>query len=508
MDKRTEINRREFMIKGFGFGLALPAMVYLPLGCRPENGAGLRGSGLPESTIRRLLAKALERGGDFAEIYCETRQSADITLSEDKVKSLNFRLSQGVGVRVTAGEEVGYAYSDDLAEEQLLKAAESAGMVAAAGGTAGTAGTVKLNRHDFAGNIKVQVPLESIPEKDKVRLLLDANAAARDYDSRITDVNVVYSEASQNFQVANSDGLLVQDEIPLFRLSVSVTAAEGDNRQSGFHSFSRRAGWEAVEADKPRELAGEAARQSISMLDSKEAPTGEMPVILPSGWGGVLFHEAIGHGFEGDFVRKETSVYTDKLGKKVGSPLVTVVDDGTVANMRGSANVDSEGTPTQRTVMIKDGVCEGFLYDLLNARLSGGRSTGNGRRQTFRHIPVPRMTNTFLLPGQASVSDLAHETKKGLLVRQLAGGSVDITTGNFVFNVTEAYMLEEGEITYPVRGASLIGRGAEILERVDMVADDLDFGYGTCGKDGQMVPVCVGQPSLRISRMTVGGTQI
>jgi len=244
------------------------------------------------------------------------------------------------------------------------------------------------------------------------------------------------------------------------------------------------------------------------MLEAKDAPGGEMTVIMPKGWGGVLFHEAIGHAFEGDFVRKKTSVYTDMLGKKIASSLVSVVDDGTLLNHRGTTNVDDEGTPTRKTVLIEKGICTGFLYDLLNARLMNTQSTGNGRRQSYKFSPQPRMTNTLMLEGESEKEELVRETAIGLLVKQLSGGSVDITTGNFVFNVTEAYLVENGKITSPVRGASLIGKGSEILEKIDMVATNVETGVGTCGKGGQYVPVCVGQPDLRISKMTVGGAKI
>jgi len=506
-NQHSGITRRDFMKKSIRAGAALPVITLAAPGtaCRGGRLAGEKGL-LTRDTMEKLLGIMLERGGDFAEIYTQNSLSTAISLSEDKIKSIRYNVSQGVGFRVISGEEVGYAYSDDLSFQQLKNAARTAAMVAKSGG--GGTNLVNLTRREAPARIHVETPLETIEERRKAETVLQANAAARDYDSRITDVIVNYTESTKSYQVANSQGTFIEDTLPLFRISVSVTAAGNGERQSGFNSFSRRSGWESVAEINPGDIAREAARQAVSMLDAREAPAGELPVILPAGWGGVLFHEAIGHGFEGDFVRKKTSVYSDKLGKKIASPVVTVVDDGTLENMRGSANFDSEGTPTSRTVLINEGVCEGFLFDILNAKLTGNKPTGNGRRQSFRYPPLPRMTNTFLLPGKASVSDLTVGVKKGLLVRQLSGGSVDITTGNFVFNVTEAYLVENGSISYPVRGASLIGKGSDILQRVEMVADNLDFGYGTCGKDGQGVPVCVGQPALRISHITVGGTAI
>jgi len=275
----------------------------------------------------------------------------------------------------------------------------------------------------------------------------------------------------------------------------------------GSQSLSERSGYEVFKQVSPADLGKEAARQAVAMLEAREAPAGEMPVVLPNGWGGVLIHEAIGHGFEGDFIRKKTSFYADKLEKQVASSKISIVDDGTLRNRRGTLNADDEGSVTRRNILIEGGICKGFLYDIFNARLMKTYSTGNARRQSFRYIPIPRMTNTFMLAGQDEVEEMIRRTRSGLRVRKLGGGQVDITSGNFVFRVAEAYMIERGKVTYPVKGATLIGSGPEVLTKVDMVGPDLDYGVGTCGKDGQGVPVCVGQPTVRISAITVGGTR-
>jgi len=460
---------------------------------------------LPEDDIKSVLSLALSKGGNFSEVYSEAKNSLYISMSENKIKSLNFTISKGAGVRVLDDRELGYAYTDNLSLKELKDIAPIAGEIAS---KKSKKKVKELATPEVGNNISWKIPLESISEKEKTALLWEANETARNYSRYVTEVSITYSEENKKVQIANSYGIFVTDKQPLSRFSIFVTAVKGDVRQTGFHSFSDRGGWELYTLDRVKNTAAEAARQAVSMLDAKEAPSGEMVVILPNGWGGVLFHEAIGHAFEGDFVRKKTSVYSDMLGKLIASPLVSVVDDGTLFNKRGTTNVDDEGIPTQRTVLIDGGVCAGFLYDLHNASLMNTKSTGNGRRQSYRFSPQPRMTNTIMLKGTNEKEELIKETPKGLLVKQLSGGSVDITTGHFVFNVTEAYLIEKGKITCPVRGASLIGKGSEILNKIDMVAGNVDTGAGTCGKGGQYVPVSVGQPDLRISEMTVGGARV
>ncbi len=460
---------------------------------------------LPKEKLSDLLELALSEGGDFADVFVEHTRTTSIGLGEDKIKSVSTSLRQGLSVRVIAGNEVRLAYTDELNDAEIQKTARAA--ASGAPGERGARSTVKaLVPGEVTARYTVERPLSEVEASQKVDILLRANQAAREYDSRISEVSVSYYDQERRIVVANSDGRWVRDCQPLNLLAVSAVAVDGSVRQTGYERVSERRGYELFEKVSPEAIGREAAREAVCMLDADDAPTGELTVVMQEGWGGVLLHEAVGHALEGDFVRKRTSFFTDLKGKRVAAPLVTVVDDGTLLNHRGSLGVDDEGTPTQRTVLIKNGVCSGFLFDLHNARLMGVQSTGNGRRETFRHPPLPRMTNTFMLGGDAGPDDLLRATRYGLEVRKLGGGQVDITSGNFVFRVSEAYLIEDGKATRPVKGATLIGNGPEIMKRVDMVASGEACSAGSCGKGGQMVPVCVGEPGLRISAMTVGGT--
>jgi TldD protein len=458
---------------------------------------------LSSRILGRLLDVSLSNGGDFADVFVEETRTTSIGLGEDKIKNVSVSVQHGVSVRVISGDEVRLAYTDELDEDQLLATARAA----VSDGDEGTAARQDLVKDKTTERFTVEVPLSEVEASKKAEILRRANLGARDYDRRVNEVSVSYYDQERRIVVANSEGRWVEDGQPLSLLAVSVVAVEGSLRQTGYERVSERRGYELFDEVSPESLGREAAREAVSMLEAEEAPTGELTVVMPRGWGGVLLHEAVGHGLEGDFVRKETSFFTGQMGKRVASPLVTVVDDGTIANHRGSLGVDDEGTPTQRTVLIEKGICTGFLFDLLNARLMGMEPTGNGRRESFRHPPLPRMTNTFMVGGEASSEDLIRETERGLEVRKLGGGQVDITSGNFVFKVNEAYLIEDGKTTRPVKGATLIGNGPEIMKRVDMVAAGETCAAGSCGKGGQMVPVCVGEPGLRISAMTVGGTR-
>ncbi len=500
------LTRREFMSKSAKTGLLIysaPAIAgAFSSGCSQKT--PVNEFDLSQENLMKLIKTALSRGGDFAEVYVEHRETTSMSLSEDKIKSLNYSISQGVGIRVISGEETGYAYTDDFSMDELQKTAETASAIAHGKVKVASADLTKLV---YPENINVITSLNTIDEKKKIQMMKQANEYCRSYSNYIKDVYVNYSEEFKNVFLANSNGVYFTDEQPLTRFSTYVNAIKGDVRQSGSDSIGGREGWEMYNPEKIEKVASKASKTAVGMLDSKECPSGEMAVIMPNGWGGVLLHEAIGHGFEGDFIRKGTSVFSDKLGKRVADPKVTVVDDGTIKNKRGTLNADDEGTLTQKTVLIENGICRGFMYDLFNSKLSNVKSTGNGRRQSFRHTPLPRMTNTIMQGGTDSIDDMVSNTKYGLNVKQLSGGSVDITSGNFVFNVTEAYMVENGKETYPVRGASLIGKGSDVLEKIDLVGGDVDTGDGSCGKDGQSVPVTVGQPELRISKCTVGGTK-
>ncbi len=503
------MTRREFVKKGIQGGIIVTAtpviMSSLLSGCAPSPVAPKVPWQLTPEILQKLLDVALSKGGDFADIYVEHRISTQLSLEENLIKSLDYGISQGVGIRVVAGEEVGYSYTDDLAMKKLEETARTAAYIAATGIKPSI---VNLAERSVKKNIIVEIGMDKVIEKKKVLLMQAANEAARAFDPTVKEVTVRYSDEINNVIIANSEGRLVHDEQPLFRLGVSALAVRNDVRQMGSESLSERSGYEVFKRVSPADLGKEAARQAVSMLDAREAPTGEMPVIIANGWGGVLIHEAIGHGFEGDFIRKKTSFYTDKVGQKVASEKVSIMDDGTLRNHRGTLNADDEGTITRRNILIENGICQGFLYDIFNAGLMKTYSTGNARRQSFRYIPIPRMTNTFMLAGEDAAEDMVRRTRSGLRVRKLGGGQVDITSGNFVFRVTEAYMIERGRTTYPVKGATLIGNGPEVLTKVDMVGPDLDYGPGTCGKDGQGVPCDVGQPTVRISAITVGGTRV
>ncbi len=460
---------------------------------------------LSRELLSHLLELALSRGGDLADVFVEHTRTTSIGMGEDKIKSVSASMRRGLSVRVISGDEVRLAHTDELNEVEMEKTAR-----AAASGIVEEQ-PIRNSVEDLVpaeaeARFTVKLPLSEVDASRKVDILRRANQAARDYDSRITEVSVSYYDQERRIIVANSDGRWVTDRQPLNLLAVSAVAVDGSVRQTGYERVSERRGYELFETISPEAIGEEAAREAVCMLEAEDAPSGELTVVMPKGWGGVLLHEAVGHALEGDFVRKGTSFFTDLRGEPVASPLVTVVDDGTLLNHRGSLGVDDEGTPTQRTVLIENGICRGFLFDLHNARLMGVRSTGNGRRETFRHPPLPRMTNTFMLGGDACPEDLLRETPYGLEVRKLGGGQVDITSGNFVFRVSEAYLIENGRTAKPIKGATLIGNGPEIMKRVDMVASGEACSAGSCGKGGQMVPVCVGEPGLRISAMTVGGT--
>jgi TldD protein len=463
--------------------------------------------GITERLLERCLGEALSAGGDYADLYFESVASTSIGLDESLVKSASQGVSAGCGIRVVSGERTGYAYTDDLSADRLLRAAKTAALIAS--------GPAKQPVVGFKENLS-QPSLYPAPAIDldsdlsaKLDLVMRADREARAYDSRITQVRAGYSDELRRILIAASDGTYASDTQPLARLNVFVLAKEAERTAKGSSGGGGRVEIDFFQTEKtPEHFAREAARQAILQLGAVAAPAGEMEVVLGPGWPGVLLHEAVGHGLEADFNRKKTSAFAGLIGRSVASSKVTVVDNGTMPGRRGSLNVDDEGSATQETVLIENGILKGYLSDKLSSRLMNMPHTGNGRRESYQQIPMPRMTNTYMLAGEDAPEDIIRSVKRGLYAVNFGGGSVDITSGKFVFSASEAYLIEDGKVTAPVRDATLIGNGPEALKYVSMVGNDLelDEGVGTCGKDGQSVPVGVGMPTIKLDRMTVGGT--
>jgi TldD protein len=465
--------------------------------------------GMNESALEQILGNALERKADYADLFFEYRSAEGLALEESMVNHTSKSVSQGVGVRVCAEDRTGYAYSDEVTVDRMRLAAEAARAIADQRGdrpaAVQVAAPVRRHRLYELESTPLEVPLE-----ERAKLLRQIDETARAFDPRIRNVMASFAAERKIVMVVNSEGQIAADVQPLCRLNVSVIAEDGKGRQMGAFGGGGRVEWSYFfEGDRWKEYTLKAARQAIVNLDAVDAPAGEMVVVLGPGWPGILLHEAIGHGLEGDFNRKSVSAFSNRIGQQVASPLCTVIDDGTIPNRRGSINVDDEGTPTSRTVLIEKGILRGYLQDRLNARLMKMSPTGNGRRESFAHSPMPRMTNTFMLPGESTSEDILKSVKHGLYAISFGGGQVDITNGKFVFSASEAYLIEDGEVTRPVKGATIIGNGPDVLTRVSMVANDLalDSGIGTCGKDGQSVPVGVGLPTIKIDGITVGGTR-
>ncbi len=442
---------------------------------------------------------------DYADLYFQYTRSEGWSLEEGIVKSGSFNIEQGVGVRAIAGEKTAFAYSDDISFTALQDAARATRAI----GRSGSAKSAKVAKRSAAPRLYQPVdPIGSLSSQAKVGLLEKLEQLCRKVDPRVTQVMASLGGEYEVVLVVRSDGVVAADVRPLVRLSVQVIVEENGKRESGSAGGGGRTGYEYFSDELLRDYAAKAVHQAVTNLAAKAAPAGTMTVVLGPGWPGILLHEAIGHGLEGDFNRKGSSAFSGRIGERVAAPGVTVVDDGTIANRRGSLSVDDEGNPTQRTVLIEDGVLRGYIQDSLNARLMKMPVTGNGRRESFAHVTMPRMTNTYMLGGSHDPAEIVRSVKKGLYAVNFGGGQVDITNGKFVFSASEAYMIENGKVTYPVKGATLIGNGPDALTRVKMIGNDmqLDSGVGTCGKDGQSVPVGVGQPTLRIDGLTVGGT--
>lgn len=463
--------------------------------------------GITESNLEEYLSEALSAGGEYADLYFEYLATTSIGIDEGIVKSATEGVTLGAGVRVIAGERTGYAYSDDLSPEKIRKAARVAACIARGPASIAKTGFEESQRHNL---YPMLIAPHEMGLRERVDLVKRADQAARAYDVRIFQVQAVYADSLRHVLVATSEGRLSFDRQPMARMSVMAFAREGDGApQHGQSGGGGRVTLDFFLKEKtPEHFAREAARQAIVQLDAVDAPAGEMTVVLGPGWPGILLHEAVGHGLEADFNRKGVSAFSGRIGQQVASPLCTVIDDGTIGSRRGSLNVDDEGIPTQRNVLIENGVLRGYLQDKLSSRLTRATSTGSGRRESYQHIPMPRMTNTYMLAGESDPQDILRSVSKGLYCTTFGGGQVDITSGNFVFSATESYLIENGRLTRPVRGASLIGNGPEALKYVSMVGHDLqlDEGIGVCNKEGQGVPVGVGIPTVKIDRMTVGGT--
>ncbi len=462
-------------------------------------------AGLNRERIERLLREAVG-GTDDGELYLEYRQSESLSFDDGHLKNASFDTSQGFGLRAVAGEVTGYAHASELSEEAIARAAETVKAVRSGhGGTAGLPpkGTNRSLYTDLN-------PLGELGFEVKVRLLSDIDSYARALDPRVSQVMASVSGSWQAIQIVRPDGMRSGDIRPLVRLNVSIVVSDGDRMETGTHGSGGRVTYEGlVDPQHWKGVVDEALRQALVNLGATPAPAGEMPVVLGPGWPGILLHEAIGHGLEGDFNRKKTSVFSGLMGEQIAAAGVTVIDDGTIQDRRGSITIDDEGTPSESTTLIEDGKLVGYIQDRMNARLMGMRPTGNGRRQSYAHPPMPRMTNTYMLAGRHAPEEIIGRVSKGLYAVSFGGGSVDITSGKFVFSANEAYLIEDGKVGPAVKGATLIGSGHEVLKKIEMIGDDmaLDSGIGTCGKEGQLVPVGVGQPTMLVSSLTVGGTE-
>ena len=462
--------------------------------------------GLDEGHLTTTLGSMMRGGVDYADLYFQVSRQESWTVEDRIIREGSFSLDQGVGVRAVSGEKTGFAYSDELVLPALEHAASAARAIARKGESKSLQAWQKA---DSSALYPALDPTASVTDAQKTTMLAEIEAATRDLDSRVEQVIISLSSNQDLVLVAASDGTLAADVRPLVRLNVSVILEQDGRREQGYSGGGARADLNYFLAgDIPLQFAQEAVRQAVVQLEASAAPAGMMPVVLGPGWPGILLHEAVGHGLEGDFNRKGTSAFSGRVGEKVASELCTIVDDGTLQNRRGSLAVDDEGTPGQYNVLVENGVLKGYMQDKLNAGLMGVAPTGNGRRESYAHMPMPRMTNTYMLAGPHDHDDIIASVDKGLYAPNFGGGQVDITSGKFVFSASEAYLIENGKVTTPVKGAMLIGDGPEVLTRISMVGNNLEFdtGVGTCGKEGQSVPVGVGQPTLRIDELTVGGT--
>lgn len=502
----SDIPRRDFLkmsIKGGLVMAATPALLTNMVSCSPGSISATAGLDLDKSILNKVIAKALEKGGDFADVYLENRISRQIVMEESKFKNGLYGISQGAGVRVISGNKTGYAYTDEISEEKLLRAAEVASYVARNGNSFTP---IDINDTERKSFITVNQPLNEIVDTKRIEIMQRADEAAMSYDPRIKMAMVNYYDELRGRVIANSEGVYLRDENPLMFFIVQTMSDDGKARHMSRERISKHSGFEMFDEFTPEMVAKRAAREAIAMLDAEAAPAGMMDVIMQNGWGGVLVHEAVGHPLEADNISKGIGAFTGKLGQKVASDVFTMVDDGSIKNARGTINFDDEGTQAKRNVLIENGVLNGYMTDILSAKQLGMERTGNGRRESFRYIPIPRMTNTFIEQGKSEPADILSSTKKGIYVQSLSGGSVNPITGVFNFTCREAYLIENGKKTKPIKGATLIGNCLDVISSIDAVGNDLDFGPGICGK-GQSAEVDAGQPTVRIRGINVGGSR-
>lgn len=500
-----DIPRRKFLemsLKGGLFIAATPALLSQLTSCS-GNASVAPGLAMDKETLRRIIAKALEKGGDFADVYLENRISRQIIMEESKFKSGLYGISQGAGVRVISGNRTGYAYTDEITEEKLIRAAEVASYVA---NTDSRISAVSLNDTKLPSFVTVTTPLGEVADERRIEIIKRADQAVKDYDPRIKMAMVDYYDEVRGRVIATSEGVYLKDELPLMFFIVQAMSDDGKARHMSRERLSQHAGFEMFDAVTPETVAKNAAREAIAMLEAEDAPAGIMDVVMQNGWGGVLVHEAVGHPLEADNIAKGIGAFTGKVGQKVANEAFTMVDDGTLPNFRGTINYDDEGTPAQKNVLIEKGVLKGYMTDVLSAKQLSMARTGNGRRESFRYIPIPRMTNTFIEKGESNPADILASTKKGIYVQSLSGGSVNPVTGVFNFTCREAYLIENGKKTKPIKGATLIGSCMDVISNIDAVGNDLDFGPGICGK-GQSAEVSAGQPTVRIRGINVGGSR-
>jgi TldD protein len=502
------MDRRSFLKKGMHTGaLVVSYPVWKHFAGKETDLLRATGADLPASLdkegLQKLLEVCLSRGGEFAEVYYERTVTNSISLDEDKISTATRGLDMGVGFRVIQGEKTGYAFSDDLDPARLKEAAETAALIAS--------GAVKQKPEKFTplsppSYYLVRVSPDTITPKAKADLLIKANSVARAFDKRITQVGVGFGDSNKKIMIANSEGLYAEDFQTLSRFGVNCAALEGTKRSMGYESRAGSFGFEHFDLSLAEEFGRKAAEMAIQTLPAEDAPAGEFPIVIAAGYGGIFFHEAIGHSLEGDGIRKKTSCFWDKQGQPIATPVVTLVDDGTYKGAWGAVNIDDEGCIGKNTVLIDKGVCAGFIQDRLNAKLMKMKQTGNGRRQSYQFYPIPRMTNTYMHAGESQPEEIIKSVDKGLYIAKIGGGNVQPTTGRFVFSVTEGYMIEGGKVTKPLKGIMLMGSGQDVLKNISLVGNDLlVIGGGSCGKDGQSKPVGFGNPTLKVDKIIIGG---
>lgn len=503
------IPRRAFLKAGIAGGAivaTLPLWKLFSFSEPPQDFHVNPACSLSKETLEKLIKIALQRGGEFAEVYVEYNVGNQIYLEENKIYGAGRGVDMGVGIRVLHGEKTGYAFCDDLSFDKLKQTAEVASFIAAEKEIREPVG---LKPQKIPQYYMVKVSPDSIVPKEKAKLLWKANSVGREYDKRINQVNVGFSDVNKKIIIANSEGVWAEDIQTISRLSVSINALEGKRRSRGYAYKGGTLGYEHYDLKVAEELAIDAGRMAVAMLPAEDAPAGEYPIVMARGHCGTFFHEAIGHSLESDGVRKKTSCFWDKKGKMIAAEPVSLADDGTVPGARGSINVDDEGTPGQKTILIERGKCINFMFDRLNAKMMKAKLTGNGRRESYQHYPIPRMTNTYLLPGEDDPEAIVKSVKRGIYISRIGGGNVSSVTGRFVFSVPEGYLIEDGKITKPLKGIQLMGNGPEVLKNIVMIGPDLEIlGGGTCGKDGQGKPVSDGNPTLKVSKITIGGAKV